>query len=292
MSPHIWGNPLPLLDVKNLRVAYGSLEAVKGISFHVAQNEMVTILGANGAGKTTTLRALTGLIRPSAGEIWFDGINLTSVPPHSLPELGIVLVPEGRQLFPEHSVLENLELGAYHRRRKKDRAQFEQDLQFVFELFPRVRERLAQPAGLLSGGEQQMVSIARAFVARPRLLLLDEPSLGLAPQIVEAIFKAFSQFRQRGITVLLVEQLALMGLEICDRAYVLEAGRVAMSGARDEIISNPGVVEAYLGKHQVRANSRPFSHTLSSSGTWVSILIRGAIIGRSPSYIEHPLLEL
>ena len=253
MSPPIWGNPLPLLDVKNLHVAYGSLEAVKGISFHVAQNEMVTILGTNGAGKTTTLRALTGLIRPSAGEIWFDGINLTSVPPYSLPGLGIVLVPEGRQLFPEHSVLENLELGAYHRRRKKDRAQFEQDLQFVFELFPRVRERLAQPAGLLSGGEQQMVSIARAFVARPRLLLLDEPSLGLAPQIVEAIFKAFSQFRQRGITVLLVEQLALMGLEICDRAYVLEAGRVAMSGARDEIISNPGVVEAYLGKHQVAA---------------------------------------
>lgn len=145
MSPPIWGNPLPLLDVKNLHVAYGSLEAVKGISFHVAQNEMVTILGTNGAGKTTTLRALTGLIRPSAGEIWFDGINLTSVPPYSLPELGIVLVPEGRQLFPEHSVLENLELGAYHRRRKKDRAQFEQDLQFVFELFPRVRERLAQP---------------------------------------------------------------------------------------------------------------------------------------------------
>jgi branched-chain amino acid transport system ATP-binding protein len=245
---------VPLLDVKNLRVAYGSLEAVKGISFHVAQNEMVTILGANGAGKTTTLRTLTGLIRPSAGEIWFDGINLALVPPHSLPELGIVLVPEGRQLFPEHSVLENLELGAYHRRRKKYRAQFAQDLQFVFELFPRIRERLEQPAGLLSGGEQQMVSIARAFVARPRLLLLDEPSLGLAPKIVEAIFEAFSRFRQQGITILLVEQMALVGLENCDRAYVLEAGRVALSGARDEIISNPAVVDAYLGKHQVGAN--------------------------------------
>ena len=165
-----------------------------------------------------------------------------------------MLVPEGRRLFPDHSVLENLELGAYHRRRKKDRAQLEQDLQFVFELFPRVRERLAQPAGLLSGGEQQMVSIARAFVARPRLLLLDEPSLGLAPKILEAIFEAFSRFRQQGITILLVEQMALMGLEICDRAYVLEGGRVALSGARDEIISNPAVAEAYLGKHQVAAN--------------------------------------
>jgi branched-chain amino acid transport system ATP-binding protein len=245
---------LPLLDVKNLHVAYGSLEAVKGISFHVGQNEMVTILGTNGAGKTTTLRTLTGLERPSAGEIWFAGINLASVPPHSLPELGIVMVPEGRQLFPEHTVLENLELGAYHRRRKKDRAQFDEDLQFVFALFPRVRERLAQPAGLLSGGEQQMVSIARAYVARPRLLLLDEPSLGLGPRIVEAIFEAFSRFRQQGITILLVEQMALLGLRNCDRAYVLEAGRVALSGARDEIISNPAVVEAYLGKHQVATN--------------------------------------
>jgi len=232
-------------------VAYGSLEAVKGISFYVAQNEMVTILGTNGAGKTTTLRTLTGLIRPSAGEIWFDDINLASVPPHSLPELGIVLVPEGRQLFPEHSVLENLELGAYHLRKKKDRAQLAQDLQFVLDLFPRVRERLAQSAGLLSGGEQQMVAIARAFVARPRLLLLDEPSLGLAPNIVEAIFEAFSRFRREGITILLVEQMALLSLENCDRAYVLEAGRVALSGARDEIISSPVVVDAYLGKHQL-----------------------------------------
>ena len=232
-------------------MAYGSLEAVKGISFYVAQNEMVTILGTNGAGKTTTLRTLTGLIRPSAGEICFDGINLASVPPHSLPELGIVLVPEGRQLFPEHSVLENLELGAYHLRKKKDRAQLAQDLQFVLDLFPRVRERLAQSAGLLSGGEQQMVAIARAFVARPRLLLLDEPSLGLAPNIVEAIFEAFSRFRREGITILLVEQMALLSLENCDRAYVLEAGRVALSGARDEIISSPAVVDAYLGKHQL-----------------------------------------
>ena len=232
-------------------MAYGSLEAVKGISFYVAQNEMVTILGTNGAGKTTTLRTLTGLIRPSAGEIWFDDINLASVPPHSLPELGIVLVPEGRQLFPEHSVLENLELGAYHLRKKKDRAQLAQDLQFVLDLFPRVRERLAQSAGLLSGGEQQMVAIARAFVARPRLLLLDEPSLGLAPNIVEAIFEAFSRFRREGITILLVEQMALLSLENCDRAYVLEAGRVALSGGRDEIISSPAVVDAYLGKHQL-----------------------------------------
>jgi branched-chain amino acid transport system ATP-binding protein len=155
-----------LLDVRNLRVGYGSLEAVKGISFPIAQNGLVTILGTNGAGKTTTMQVITGLIRPTAGEICFDGINLGSVPPHSLPKLGIVLVPQGRQLFPEHSVRENLELGAYHRDGRRDRFQIEQDLQFIFELFPRVRERLAQPAGLLSSGEQQMVAIARAFVAR------------------------------------------------------------------------------------------------------------------------------
>jgi branched-chain amino acid transport system ATP-binding protein len=244
---------LPLLDVKNLRVGYGSLEAVKGISFHVAQNELVTILGTNGAGKTTTMHALTGLLRPTAGEIWFDGINLGSVPPYSLPKLGIVLVPEGRQLFPDHSVRENLELGAYHRQGRTDRLQIEKDLQFIFELFPRVRERLAQPAGLLSGGEQQMVAIARAFVARPRLLLMDEPSLGLAPKIVEKIFEAFSLFRQRGITILLVEQMALMSLKICDRAYVLEAGHIALSGLGEEIISNPRVAEAYLGRNQVIA---------------------------------------
>jgi branched-chain amino acid transport system ATP-binding protein len=242
---------LPLLDVRNLRVGYGSLEAVKGISFHIAQNELVTILGTNGAGKTTTMRAITGLIRPSAGEIWFDGVNLGSVPPHSLPKLGIVLVPEGRQLFPEHSVRENLELGAYHRGGRRDRVRVEHDLQFIFELFPRVRERLAQPAGLLSGGEQQMVAIARALIARPRLLLMDEPSLGLAPKIVETIFEAFALFRQWGIAMLLVEQMALMSLKICDRAYVLEAGRIVLSGSREEIISNPRVAEAYLGRNQI-----------------------------------------
>lgn len=239
---------MPLLEVKDLHVAYGSLEAVKGVSFHVDPHEMVTILGSNGAGKTTTLRTLTGLTRPSAGEIWFDGKNLASVPPYSLPELGIVLVPEGRQLFPEHSVLENLQLGAYHRLRKGEWAAFQQDLSLIFELFPRVRERLTQAAGLLSGGEQQMVAIARALVARPRLLILDEPSLGLAPKVVEAIFHALRSFRGKGITILLVEQMALIGLEICDRAYVLEGGRVALSGRRDEIISNPAIVDAYLGK--------------------------------------------
>jgi branched-chain amino acid transport system ATP-binding protein len=244
---------LPLLEVKNLHVAYGSLEAVKGISFHIEPSEMVTILGSNGAGKTTTLRTLTGLIRPAAGEVRFGGTDLASVPPYSLPELGIVLVPEGRQLFPEHTVLENLELGAYHRLRKGERKEFKQDLDFIFELFPRVRERLTQPAGLLSGGEQQMVAVARAFVARPQLLLLDEPSLGLAPKIVEAMFAALRKYREQGITILLVEQMALIGLEFCDRAYVLEAGRIALSGPRDAVISDPGVIEAYLGKSQATA---------------------------------------
>ncbi|MEZ5786316.1 MAG: ABC transporter ATP-binding protein [Xanthobacteraceae bacterium] len=238
---------MKLLEVEGLHVAYGELEVVHGISFAVAEGEIVTILGSNGAGKTTTLRSIAGLIRPRAGRIVLAGANISALPAHGIAGRGLALVPEGRQLFPEHTVRENLELGAYRSLRAGKRAEFEKSLGEVFELFPRVRERLDQPAGLLSGGEQQMVAIARALVGRPRLLMLDEPSLGLAPIVVRSIFDAFVQLRARGATILIVEQMAWLGLEICDHAYVLEHGRIALSGKREELAANPRIMEAYLG---------------------------------------------
>jgi branched-chain amino acid transport system ATP-binding protein len=238
---------MPLLEVDDLHVAYGELEVVRGISLAIEPGEIVTILGSNGAGKTTTLRCLAGLLRPSAGRIAFAGRAIAAAAPHDVADLGLALVPEGRQLFPEHTVRENLELGAYRHLRRGKRSAFTDSLDEVFELFPRVRERLEQPAGLLSGGEQQMVAIGRALVSRPRLLLLDEPSLGLAPIVLRAIFDAFVALKARGMTILLVEQMAWLGLEICDRAYVLETGAIAVSGTAREVASNPRVIEAYLG---------------------------------------------
>ncbi len=216
--------PMSLLEVDGLRVAYGDLEVVKGISFEIEQGEIVTVLGSNGAGKTTTLRTLAGLLPAAAGNIVYDGKAIGGLPAHVIANMGLALVPEGRQLFPEHTVLENLELGGYRLLRAGARAEFDRELGKVFELFPRIKERLHQPAGLLSGGEQQMVAIGRALVSKPRLLLLDEPSLGLAPMLVRSIFDAFVALRQQGITTLLVEQMAWIGLEVCDRAYVLEFG--------------------------------------------------------------------
>jgi branched-chain amino acid transport system ATP-binding protein len=239
---------MSLLEVDNLRVAYGDLEVVKGVSFKIEQGEIVTVLGSNGAGKTTTLRTLAGLLKPASGKIIYDGKPIAGLPAHQVAEMGLALVPEGRQLFPEHTVLENLELGGYRHLRRGARAAFDDDVARVFELFPRVKERLHQPAGLLSGGEQQMVAIGRALVSRPRLLLLDEPSLGLAPILVRSIFDAFVALRKQGLTILLVEQMAWIGLEVCDRAYVLESGSIVTSGTRQEVIANPRVVEAYLGK--------------------------------------------
>jgi branched-chain amino acid transport system ATP-binding protein len=238
---------MPLLEVKDLHVAYGELEVVRGISMAIEPGEIVTILGSNGAGKTTTLRSVVGLLRPTRGTIEFAGSSIVDVPAHEIADRGLALVPEGRQLFPEHTVRENLELGAYRHLRRGKRSDFEQALAGVFELFPRVRERLDQPAGLLSGGEQQMVAIGRALVSRPRLLLLDEPSLGLAPILLRSIFDAFVQLKARGLTILLVEQMAWLGLEICDRAYVLETGSIALSGSSREVAANPRVIEAYLG---------------------------------------------
>jgi branched-chain amino acid transport system ATP-binding protein len=238
---------MPLLEVDNLHVAYGELEVVKGVSFTVERGEIVTILGSNGAGKTTLLRSLAGLMKPAAGRVLFGGNNILRCPAHEIAQQGLAMVPEGRQLFPEHTVWENLELGAYPRLRAGKRVEFSESLVDIFRLFPRVEERLEQPAGLLSGGEQQMVAIARALVSRPQLLLLDEPSLGLAPIMVRTIFDAFTQLKARGLTILLVEQMAWLGLEICDRAHVLETGKIALSGTPQELLSNPRVMEAYLG---------------------------------------------
>jgi branched-chain amino acid transport system ATP-binding protein len=238
---------MPLLEVDDLHVAYGGLEVVKDISFTVERGEIVTILGSNGAGKTTTLSCLAGLIAPTRGRIELDGRNIAGVPAHEIANLGLALVPEGRRLFPEHTVRENLELGGYLRLRQGRRDAFAQSLAEVIELFPRIGERLDQPAGLLSGGEQQMVAIARALVSRPQLLLLDEPSLGLAPIVLRSIFDAFTELRARGLTILIVEQMAWLGLEICDRAHVLETGQIAISGTSQELAANPRVMEAYLG---------------------------------------------
>lgn len=238
---------MPLLEVDDLHVAYGEIEVVRGISFTVERGEIVTILGSNGAGKTTTLRCLAGLNRSIRGRINFAGKEIQNSPAHEIAGRGLALVPEGRQLFPEHTVRENLELGAYRQLRDGKKSEFNESLAEVFELFPRVRERLEQPAGLLSGGEQQMVAIARALVGRPQLLLLDEPSLGLSPIMVRTIFDAFTRLKGSGLTILIVEQMAWLGLEICDRAHVLETGKIALSGAPQELASNPRVMDAYLG---------------------------------------------
>ena len=238
---------MPLLEVDDLHVAYGGLEVVKSLFLAIERGEIVTVLGSNGAGKTTTLRSLVGQLRATKGRISLSGHDISRAPAHEIADLGLALVPEGRQLFPEHTVQENLELGAYRHLRRGRRPEFAESLEEVFELFPRVRERLGQPAGLLSGGEQQMVAIGRALVSRPQLLLLDEPSLGLAPILLRSIFDAFVKLRERGLTILIVEQMAWLGLEICDRAYVLESGRIVLSGPSAEVASNPRVIEAYLG---------------------------------------------
>lgn len=239
---------MPLLKVENLEVSYGSLKVVKGISFDVHEGEIVAILGSNGAGKTTTLRTVAGLIRPYGGNINFLDQDLSSAQAYQIASMGLALVPEGRQLFPEHTVLENLELGGYRLLKSGKRTQFDQYCEKVMELFPRLRERSKQAAGLLSGGEQQMVAIARALVSEPKLLILDEPSLGLSPIMVELIFDAFEKLKKSGLTILIVEQMAWAALKICNRAYVLEGGRIIVSGDRSEVIQDPRVVEAYLGK--------------------------------------------
>jgi branched-chain amino acid transport system ATP-binding protein len=235
-----------MLTLTDVRVAYGAIEAVKGISLEVRQRELVALIGANGAGKTTTLRTISGLFRPRSGTISYQGRNLTTMPPHAIVGLGIAQAPEGRQIFGSLTVRENLMLGAV-RRQKKERAALDADLERVFALFPVLRERLGQAGGTLSGGEQQMLAIGRALMARPRLLLLDEPSLGLAPLMVARIFDVIARLKAEGTTILLVEQNARKALAVADRAYVLETGRIILAGSAQELAANPAVERAYLG---------------------------------------------
>jgi len=235
----------PLLAVSQLSVAYGGIQAVRDLSLEVAPGEMVCLIGANGAGKTTTLKAISGLIVPHAGSVHFDGHSLTRLPAHEVARRGLALVPEGRGVFPRMSVVENLMMGAYVRR---DRAAIARDLEQVYALLPRLTERRAQLAGLLSGGEQQMLALGRAMMARPRLLLLDEPSMGLAPLMVRAVFDIIRQIAASGVAVLLVEQNAHLALKTCARGYVLENGAITLSGQADELAANPAVRHAYLGE--------------------------------------------
>ncbi len=234
-----------LLSVSQLSVAYGGIQAVRNLSLDVAPGEMVCLIGANGAGKTTTLKALSGLIVPRSGAVQLDGQPLAGLPAHAIARRGMALVPEGRGVFPRMSVAENLMMGAYTR---SDRVAIAGDLDRVYGLLPRLTERRAQMAGLLSGGEQQMLALGRAMMARPRLLLLDEPSMGLAPLMVQAVFDIIRQIAASGVAVLLVEQNAHLALKTCARGYVLETGEITLSGPAAELAANPAVRHAYLGE--------------------------------------------
>jgi branched-chain amino acid transport system ATP-binding protein len=233
-----------LLTVENIHTYYGSIEALKGVSVDVHEGEIVTLIGANGAGKSTTLRSINGLNHPRQGSIHFQGRNITRAAPHDIVRLGISQSPEGRKLFSRMSVLENLEMGAFQR---KDRSGLRADLERVYSLFPRLSERKQQRAGTLSGGEQQMVAIGRALMAHPKLLLLDEPSMGLAPIFVERVFETIVEINQQGTTILLVEQNAMMALDVANRGYVLETGTVALSDDAKVLRENEEVRKAYLG---------------------------------------------
>lgn len=236
-----------MLKVKNLHVYYGGIHALKGINVEVNQGEIVTIIGSNGAGKSTLLNTITGIVKPKEGEIFYKGEKLSLIP-HKIVAKGICQVPEGRLVFANLTVKDNLLLGAYLRR---DKAEINKDLQNVYEIFPRLKEREKQMAGTLSGGEQQMLAIGRALMGRPEIMLLDEPSLGLAPLLVDTIFKIILDIKKMGKTILLVEQNAFKALEIADRAYVLEQGRITLEGGAKDIASDPKVQEAYLGKRVV-----------------------------------------
>ncbi|HYE65127.1 MAG TPA: ABC transporter ATP-binding protein [Pyrinomonadaceae bacterium] len=234
-----------MLTLQNVSVNYGAIEALKGISMHIEKGEVVTLIGANGAGKTTTLRTITGLLAPREGSITFEGEEISGKPTHRLVARGISMSPEGRGVFANLSVRENLQMGAYL---KNDKREIASDMERVFQMFPRLKEREAQKAGTLSGGEQQMLAMGRALMSRPRLLLLDEPSLGLAPLVVHTIFEAIDEIRGKGTTILLVEQNAHAALGHSDRAYVLETGQIVMEGPSKELAADPRIKEAYLGE--------------------------------------------
>ena len=235
----------PVLRVEDVHTFYGSIEALKGISLDVHEGEIVTLIGANGAGKSTTLRSINGLNHPRRGKIFFQGTDVTSMPPHQIVKRGISQSPEGRKLFPRMSVIENLEMGAFQR---ADRGGIREDMDRVFSLFPRLAERKTQKAGTMSGGEQQMLAIGRALMARPKLLLLDEPSMGLAPIFVEKIFEIVKEINDQGTPILLVEQNALMALDTADRGYVLETGKIALADDAKKLRENEQVRKTYLGE--------------------------------------------
>lgn len=234
-----------MLTINNLKVAYGGIQALRGISLEVPDGQIVTLIGANGAGKSTTLRSVVGLVKPYEGEIIFNGTNLVGMPTHKIIGSGISTVPEGRKIFSDLSVLENLRIGAYLRHSE---AEIRADIDMVYDLFPRLKERSWQQAGTLSGGEQQMLAVGRALMGKPRLMLMDEPSLGLAPMIVQDIFSIIKRINQEGVTILLIEQNANMALRTADYAYVLETGHILMEGPGKELLADENIRSAYLGK--------------------------------------------
>lgn len=235
---------MAMLEVKNLKVHYGVIQAIKGISFEVNEGEVIALIGANGAGKTTTLQTITGMLKPSEGEILFEGQDIVKVPGHKIVSMGMAHVPEGRRVFAELSVYENLKLGAYTR---KDKNEIAESLAKVYKSFPRLEERKNQLAGTLSGGEQQMLAMGRALMSKPKIILMDEPSMGLSPLLVQEIFSIIKEVNAQGITVLLVEQNAKMALKVANRAYVLETGKIKLSGDAQELLHNDEVRKAYLG---------------------------------------------
>jgi len=234
-----------MLKVENLVVSYGGIEALKGISLNVPDGKIITLIGANGAGKSTLLRTIIGLVKPQAGKISYNEKEITSLNSQKIVTTGITLVPEGRRVFSNLTVLENLKIGAYMR---NDKAEIEKDIEWIYGMFPRLQERNWQLAGTLSGGEQQMLAVGRALMCRPKLIMMDEPSLGLAPLVIKDIFRIIQEINAKGMTILLIEQNANMGLKIADWAYVLETGRITMEGTGKELLENPQIREAYLGK--------------------------------------------
>lgn len=235
---------MSLLEVKNLVVSYGAIKALRGISFSVEQGEVISLIGSNGAGKTTTLHSISNLIKKNSGSIFFEGTDITNLSADKIVKMGLIQVPEGRRVFANLSVKENLEMGAYLR---KDKEQIKKDMEWGYELFPRLKERLSQLAGTLSGGEQQMLAMARALMSKPKLLLLDEPSMGLAPILVDEIFEIIKKISSAGTTILLVEQNAYKALSIANRAYILETGEITKDGNASNLITDKAVISAYLG---------------------------------------------
>lgn len=241
----IWGWQKKMLEIKNLAVAYGGIEALKGISLEVVEGKIVTLVGANGAGKSTMLRSIVGIVKPKSGTITYNGKNLLAEKSHNIVKTGITLVPEGRRIFPDLTVLENLKIGAYTR---KDEKEIKRDYEWVYTLFPKLKEREWQLAGTLSGGEQQMLAVGRALMSKPKLLMMDEPSLGLAPLIINDIFNIIKEINKLGVTILLIEQNANAALKIADVGYVMETGRITMKGSGRELLTNEEIRKAYLGE--------------------------------------------